>query len=253
MDFSYVLSCALDIGEHMLVSGAEVYRVEDCIRRICFAYGATDVDVFTITSSIVATVEPPGEQRLTQTRRIESYNTNLERVDRLNQLSREMCRTGMDVAEFQEKFQSILAQKRYPHWMEAVFYAVIAGAFTLFFGDTWRDALLSACIGVVLKGAVYLIGAVKFNRVLSNLIASFVLSMLAFLSVKVGLADTVDMIVIGNIMLLIPGVALTNSLRDMISGDTMAGILRFIEACILALAIAGGYFLASMLMGGVAR
>jgi len=73
MDFNRVLSCALDIGEHMLVSGAEVYRVEDCIRRICFAYGATDVDVFTITSSIVATVEPPGEQRLTQTRRIEYY------------------------------------------------------------------------------------------------------------------------------------------------------------------------------------
>ena len=96
MDFSHILSCALDIGEHMLVSGAEIYRVEDCIRRICFAYGATDVDVFTITSSIVATVEPPGQQRLTQTRRIEAYNTNLDRVDALNQLSREMCTKSME-------------------------------------------------------------------------------------------------------------------------------------------------------------
>ena len=253
MDFSHILSCALDIGEHMLVSGAEVYRVEDCIRRICFAYGATDVDVFTITSSIVATVEPPGEQRLTQTRRIERYATNLDRVHRLNQLSREMCRDHIEFDEFQSRFQRILNQKPYPHWVELFAYALIAGAFTVFFGGSWRDAVISVVIGMVLKGTVYLIGAVHFNHVLSNLIASFVLSALAYLAVRLGLADTVDMIVIGNIMLLIPGISLTNSIRDMVSGDTMSGTLRFIEACILALAIAGGYFLASLLMGGAVR
>ena len=251
MDFSHILSCALDVGEHMLVSGAEIYRVEDCICRICFAYGATDVDVFTITSSIVATVEPPGEQRLTQTRRIGGYATNLDRVDALNQLSREMCRTCMEFDEFQEKFQRIMAKKRYTERLEFLAYAVTAAAFTLFFGGTWLDALVSAVIGLVLKSVVYLVGAVRFNRVLSNLSASFALSMLAFLSVRWGIAEHVDMIVIGNIMLLIPGVALTNSLRDMVSGDTMAGILRFMEACILALAIAAGYILASYAMGGV--
>ena len=250
MDFSHILSCALDVGEHLLVSGAEIYRVEDCICRICFAYGATDVDVFTITSSIVATVEPPGEQRLTQTRRIGKYATNLERVDQLNQLSREMCRTCMDYEEFQEKFRKIMAQKRYSNRQEVLVYAMIASGFTVFFGGSWTDALVSACIGAVLKCVVYLIGTVRFNHVLSNLIASFALSVLAFLSVRLGLAEHVDMIVIGNIMLLIPGVALTNSLRDMISGDTMAGILRFMEACILAVAIAAGYILASLAVGG---
>jgi len=251
MDFNRVLSCALDIGEHMLVSGAEVYRVEDCIRRICFAYGATDVDVFTITSSIVATVEPPGEQRLTQTRRIEYYATDLDRVDRLNHLSRQMCRDRMEYEEFQKRFGEIMAIRRYPQWIEAISYFIVASSFTVFFGGSWRDAVISGLIGLILKGTVYLIQAVRFNHVLSNLIAAFVLSCLAFLSVRWGLADTVDMIVIGNIMLLIPGIALTNSLRDMISGDTMAGMLRFLEACILALAIAGGYILASLVMGGV--
>ena len=250
MDFSHILSCALDIGEHMLVSGAEVYRVEDCIRRICFAYGATDVDVFTITSSIVATVEPPGEQRLTQTRRIAGYATNLERVHRLNDLSRKMCRDRIEYEEFRQRFQAIIDHKPYSHYTELLAYALIAGSFTVFFGGSWRDAMISAMIGMVVKGTVYLVGQVHFNHVLSNLIASFVLSALAYLSVRLGAADTVDMIVIGNIMLLIPGIALTNSIRDMVSGDTIAGTLRFIEACILALSIAGGYFLASMLIGG---
>ena len=251
MDFSHVLSCALDIGEHMLVSGAEVYRVEDCIRRICVAYGATDVDVFTITSSIVATVTAPGDQRLTQTRRIEGYATNLDRVDRLNHLSRKMCRDRMTYEEFQKEFAGVMAAKRYPGWVETVGYFVVAASFTVFFGGSWRDSMISGCIALVLKGVLFLIRAVRFNHVLSNLIESFVLSILAFLAVQHGLADAVDMIVIGNIMLLIPGIALTNSLRDMISGDTMAGMLRFLEACILALAIAAGYILASMTMGGV--
>lgn len=250
MNYHKALSCALDVGEQLLVSGAEVYRVEDCIRRILFAYGAQDVDVFTITSSIVVTVLTPEGKRLTQTRRIERYATNLQRVHQLNQLSREMCRERMDFDRCQARYAAIMAERPYPQWAEFACYALIAGAFTVFFGGSWRDAVISAFIGVVLKGTVSLVGAVRFNHVLSNLIASFVLSVLAFLAVRVGLADTVDRIVIGNIMLIIPGATLTNSLRDMISGDTMAGILRFIEACILALAIAGGYFLASAVLGG---
>lgn len=253
MDFSQILSCALDLGEQMLISGAEVYRVEDCIRRICFAYGATDVDVFTITSSIVVTIQQPDGQRLTQTRRIERYATNLHRVHELNQLSRLMCREHIDYASFCKQFRGILAQRPYPQWSEFLSYALIAAAFTMFFGGSARDAGISALIGLVLKATVYAVGAVHFNHVLSNIIASFVISILAYGAVHFAWADTVDMIVIGNIMLIIPGATLTNSLRDMISGDTMAGILRFIEACILALAIAGGYFLASGLMGGVMR
>ena len=57
-----------------------------------------------------------------------------------------------------------------------------------------------------------------------------------------------DMISIGNIMLLIPGIALTNSLRDMFSGNTLAGLMRFIEALLLAMTIAFGFALVAGLM-----
>lgn len=60
-------------------------------------------------------------------------------------------------------------------------------------------------------------------------------------------------IIIGNIMLLIPGVALTNSIRDMISGDIMAGMLRFCEACLVSLAIAAGYIIAALIFGGIGK
>lgn len=250
MNHDELLTCAMDIGENMLKSGAEVYRVEDCIRRICSAYGAVNVDVFSITSSILLSIEFPGEYRVTQSRRIEAYATDLDRVDKLNQLSRRMCKERLDYAAFQKELSCIISRKRYSYMAEMAAFALIASAFTVFFGGSWQDALISGLIGIVLKATVYLSSHVNFNRVLSNLIASFVMSVLAFLSVRSGIAQSAEMIVIGNIMLLIPGVLLTNSIRDMISGDTMTGMLRFAEAIILALAIAGGYILAFYAVGG---
>lgn len=249
MEFNHVISCVLDIGEQMLVSGAEIYRVEDCIRRICYAYGVIDVDVFTITSSIVLTVQKPDGERLTQTRRIESYSTNLDRVDRLNALSRQMCRERLGYEEFTRRFQDIMSRKPISHKMQALVYGMSAAAFTMLFGGTWQDGFLALFIGAAVKGVVWLVDAVNFNRVLSNLFAAFVMSVLALLAGRWGLAQKVDMLVMGNIMLVIPGAALTNSLRDMISGDTMAGILRFSEACMFALAIAAGYLLAGGVLG----
>ena len=73
---------------------------------------------------------------------------------------------------------------------------------------------------------------------------------MAFLSVKIGWIADVDKVIIGNIMSLIPGIGLTNALRDLFTGDSIAGLLRSIEAVLTALAIAAGYFLVTVL-GGV--
>ena len=88
---SQYLYCAMSIGECLLASGAEVSRVEDTIHRICKAFGAERVDVFTITSSIVVTISSPTFGILTQTRRIQGMEYNMERLEQLNHLSRKIC------------------------------------------------------------------------------------------------------------------------------------------------------------------
>ena len=72
----------------------------------------------------------------------------------------------------------------------------------------------------------------------------------AITATNLGLGHDPNEIIIGNIMLLIPGIALTNSLRDMISGDIISGLLRFLDAILVAVAIAAGYILAARLLGG---
>ena len=250
MNLSILLSHVLTIGEMMLRSGAEVSRVEDSIVRICKAYGAERADVFTITSSIVLSASFDGET-YTQTRRILSYRTDFRMLDELNNLSRTVCATTPDEEFIEEKIKKICNAPDYPTPLRMAAWALTSGSFTVFFGGNIIDGVLSAIIGALLMLCVGFVEKKGLNKVLSNIISSFFVSILAFATVTVGLGTSSDKIIIGNIMLLIPGLGLTNSLRDLIGGDIMSGVLRFCEACLVATAIAGGFFVAMLLSGGV--
>jgi uncharacterized membrane protein YjjP (DUF1212 family) len=245
-----LLTCALDIGEQMLVSGAEIGRVEDSIRHICSAYGCGRTDVFTITSSIVVSIEDAHRNFYTQTRRITATKTDLTRLDKLNALSRRICREKPDYEAVQTDIRRICSGKSYPLWLEALASALIAGSFAVFFGGSLADGLVSALLGFGLRFATWLLQKAHMNAIFTNVVASFAMSFAAICLTRLGLGQDVNMIIIGNIMLLIPGIALTNSLRDMISGDIMTGLLRFLDAVLVAAAIAAGYILAAQLLGG---
>ncbi len=245
-----LLTCALDIGENMLICGAEISRVEYAIRLICSAYGCCRTDVFTITSSIVVSIEDAHRKFYTQTRRITGTQTDLARLDRLNSLSREICLQTPDYDYVQARLREILQLSRYPLWLEVVCSAMIGGAFAVFFGGNAPDAAVAAVLGAMLRIVAFGLGLIHTNQILINVIATFGLSAAAILAVRLGLGSDANKIIIGNIMLLIPGIALTNSLRDMISGDIMSGLLRFFDAILVAAAIAAGYILAAQLLGG---
>lgn len=250
MTHEQLLTCALDIGEQMLISGAEVGRVETAIRYICTAYGCSRTDVFTITSSIVVSVEAADGSRATQTRRITGTHTDLTRLHRLNSLSREICTNTPDYEYVRTRLQEICTKPAFPLWLEALASALIGCSFAIFFGGSFIDGLVAAVLGFGLRWTTWLLQRAAMNQIFVNVVASFLLSLSAILLVRNGLGQDVNKIIIGNIMLLIPGIALTNSLRDMISGDIMTGLLRFLDAVLVAAAIAAGYILAAQLLGG---
>jgi len=245
-----LLTCALDIGEQMLISGAEIGRVEDSIRLICSAYGCRRVDVFTITSSIVVSIEDENRKFYTQTRRITGSHTNLSRLDQLNHLSREICQKRPSYTFIQARLRIIMEMRVYPFWVEVFSSILIGGAFTLFFGGGLYDGLVAAVLCGLLRMITQALQAARMNQILVNVVATFLVSFTAIVAVRNGIGHDANKIIIGNIMLLIPGIALTNSIRDMISGDIMSGMLRFFDAILVAAAIAAGYILAAQMLGG---
>ncbi len=245
------LGCAMDVGEQMLLCGAEVHRVEDSVRRMCTAFGASRTDVFIITSSMVVTVYTAENTVHTQTRRIVSGGTDLEKLHRLNDLSRDICAGPMTAAQVRERLQYIAKTKTYPVWFEGVCYGIIAGSFALFFGGGWAESAVAFVVGVLMRTAIYFFDTVVNSKLFTKFGACFVATALAYVAVRMHVIPTVDNVLIGNIMTLIPGIGLTNALRDLFTGDSIAGFLRSVEAMLSALAIAAGFFLFSLIVGGV--
>ncbi len=246
-----MLNAVCDIAEEMLKSGAEVHRVEDTLLRMCRAVGAERADVFIITSSIVVTVYPSDGSYYTQTRRINSIGTDMERLHRLNSLARKICGGGYELAEIQREYADITSQKGYPLWLEFLVYGFIGGAFAVFFGGSPLEGIIAFAVGLLLRLVTCFADRASLGKIFCRFACSFAATAAAYIFCRLGAIPTPDFVIIGNIMVLIPGIGLTNALRDLFVGDSIAGLLRFIEAVLIALAIAAGNFLFITLFGGV--
>jgi uncharacterized membrane protein YjjP (DUF1212 family) len=218
-----IMHCVVDIGEEMLRSGAEVRRVEDSMERMFAAYGARRSDVLAIASGIHVTVVTGQGHTLTQTRRVRTVSNNYGKVDALNALSRAVCEGKPEAAEIRTRLSAITDAKREsPVWR---FLGGILGAaaFAVFFGGTVADGLIAALISLPYTASELWLRRPDMNPVVYNFVWSLIMGLLAQGAVAAGIGGHADMIMIGCIMLPIPGALVTASLRDMLR---VAAILK---------------------------
>lgn len=249
-DYDNVLDTILDIGCRLLEAGAEVRRVEDTVERLCFAYGAHDVDVFSIVVLIGVTSEGPNGDHYTQIRKVGSIGNSLVRIEKLNALSRRLCACPEDPWEVKAEVERICKKQTYPGYLMFFAAAIAAGGFAVLFGGGWADGLIAAVIGVVIM-LFNMYTPSKVNGTLKTFVTAFAAGCLALLVCAGMPIGQPDKIMIGTIMLMIPGLALWTSLRDLFGGDMVSGLLRFVQALFTAALIAAGYGLAWLTLGGI--
>lgn len=249
MERRELLHALMDLGELMLVSGGEVKRVEDTITRMGVASGAARMNVFVITSSIVVTMEDPDGCEYTETKRVLMSTANhFRRLEQLNQLSRSFCSRPCTAAVLHERIEEIRNQKEKIFWL--YFGSVMgAAAFAIFFGGTLVDGIASGLMGLFASLLVSYLEPYCPNAVSFNLLTSFLCGFGICLLGRAIPGLHADMIMIGDIMLLIPGIPMTNSIRDVLVGDTISGTLRLTESMVRAAVIAAGFMLAIMAAG----
>lgn len=245
-----IVQLALDLGEHMLMSGGEVDRVEDTIGRICRAYGATRVDVFSITSLIMVTSTWSETEIVSQVRRVSSVSRNFDKLAALNDLSRRMCREKMPVEEAKKRVDDIIKNKKSGSIRVFIGSLFAAGGFAVFFGGTLRDAIAATLAAIIIFLVEKCIYSNRINKVVYYMLASFIAGMTSIGTVYFGLGENLDMIMIGCIMLVIPGINFTSAVEDVLVGDTATGALKLCESVMFACAIAGGFGLSVYLCGG---
>ena len=258
-----VLFIALELGEHILRCGGEIGRAEDTITRICKAYGATHVDVTAILSMIVLTVDFD-DSRSTCTRRIHSATaTNLDRLAKLNTLSRFICAELPTKKEVISKLDELHAATKIRMPKFLIGNILAAFGFAVFFSSfsapfTWNtaliillDALISGLLAIPLCFLAKYMDKSHVNSLVSRFAVCFLGGAAAMLICHAIPRCHADIIMIGNVMNFIPGVAMTNAFRDLFGGDIMSGLFRLCSVIIDAIVIAAGYAVAILLIGSL--
>ena len=251
MDYDILLDLATDLGYRLAMSGAETFRVEDSICHIMRAYGI-EGEAFAIPNCLTVSVKTADGKPLTRMRRIGYHGNDLDCVERYSNLSRRICAELPSPETALEWLRKIEKTPRsYGTIVTLLGNFLGAGGFAILFGSTFWDSLLSGLCGLIVGTMGIFTDKLKANLFFRTIIASFLMALAAYFAAGWQIADNADTIIIGALMILVPGLLFTNAIRDIIHGDTNSGINRIVQVLLIAAAIALGTAAAWKIVTGI--
>ena len=240
MNYSALLDLATDLGYELAMCGAETFRIEESINRILKTYDVTS-EVFAIPNCLIVSIETPEGKLMTRMRRIGYHGNDLDGVECFNAICRAICNRKPSMEEAREWLNSSHKIRR-SFSVPVYLLGNVLGAFgfAFFFGGNLNDALLAGICGLVLGLMGRFMGTMKTNPFFKTITSSFVMACIAYAMAGMGLTNNVDAVIIGTLMILVPGLLFTNAMRDIIYGDTNSGVNRIVQVLLIAMAIALG-------------
>lgn len=235
-----VLDLALMAGHILLENGAEIYRVEETIDRICGYYGVNSENAFVLSNGIFLTAGSARESFFAKVQHIPVSGTHLNKVAAVNQLSREIVEgkhTIQDAYRILEEIRTMPGKKR---WMQTLASGVGSAAFCIFFGGTFGDSLAAFAAGICLYLYVLWLSVPHLSKIVGNIGGGALVTVVCCLLYLMGVGENLNFMMIGTIMPLVPGVAFTNSIRDVADGDYISGSVRMLDALLVFFCIAIG-------------
>lgn len=252
MDAQLLMKTATLAGEMLLSSGAETYRVEDTMNYILkTAQKHESSDVLVIMTGISATLKVEDEAAITVMRRVEKISTNLNVITEVNEISRRLCGKKITVEEAYEQLQQLGASEYTKREYDIGYIAICVG-FVLFFGGGLVETLASIVVGIFFNAFSAAGKDLEFHDFLQNVMCSIGIAFVSMM-LKSMLKSNMDMdiVIISCIMPTVPGVAITNAVRDLLRGDYLSGAARILEAFLRAAGIALGIGLGIGLFGKI--
>lgn len=244
-----ILDSINEIGYLLLRHGAEIYRVEESLQRMCEGLGFQHVEIFAIPTYFTISLTLHDGTPYHSSKRSHLNRIHLDHLYELNNLVRAITNQDISMVEAKQKIEEIKNQSL-NFQLILIGYIVSSAMFCLFFGGGFIEMWVSALIGFVLYYFIFLLEILRINGIVRTILSSMVLATIAIISEKIGIISNQQSVITGTLMLLVPGIAITNSLRDMIGGDFVSGLSRMIEAILIAASIAIGVGIMMMILRG---
>ncbi|MDO4589436.1 MAG: threonine/serine exporter family protein [Fusobacterium sp.] len=238
-DIDRILNFAADAGRVMLKCGGEIYRVEETIQRLCMAFGVDNAEVFATPTTLLLSVYK-NKKVYSVVKRISERSTDLNMMKEVNALSRTIAYKNMDIEECEKELEKISKKDNYSKLVITLGAGLVASTFSILFGGGLIDFLASFVAGILTKLLIDFLNDLKLNEFFVNIISAGFIAVLSIICFEIGIIKTMDYIIPGVIMLLVPGFALTNSIRDILDGQLVAGTAKLAEVLFIGTATAIG-------------
>jgi len=240
MDHDSLLNIAMKLGYRLAMSGAETYRVEESIVRIMAAYGI-NAEAFAIPNLLIINIETPDGQVQTRMRRIGYHGNDLDSVERYNSISRKICTEAPSADEALKWLREAdKARRTYNLPLYLAGHFLGACGFAVFFGGSFVDSMCAGICGIIVGLVNRFMNTLKVNSFFSTITSAYFAAIAAYFLGAVSIARQTDTVIIGTLMILVPGLLFTNAMRDIIFGDTNSGVNRIVQVLLVAVAIALG-------------
>ncbi len=239
-----LLEMAVLAGEIMISSGAETHRVEDTMQRILGTTNFAHAEAFIFPTGIIATLSDPSSETLSVTQRVANRSQNFGHVTDVNAVSRKFCSGQMTLDEAYLELKQIKKRKYYGGLIQMFGYVFACAFFAIMFGGTILDGVGAIFPGFVLAFVNMVLGPKIKKGFVTTMLAAMAITItsccVAFLGNFIGIGFQAQYMIIGSIMPLVPGLAMTNAFRDILHGDFLSAGSRIIEALMVAVCVAIG-------------
>ena len=229
----------LFIGELLLKNGGETFRVERLCSEICVSKGFKHLNLFITPTCIMI-----GDDRadgITFIKQIKERTINLEKVSQTNQVAIDVIKnTEIPFVEIIKKLKLIEQVEIYSPFVKLIGAGIGSVSFVLVFNSTFLEAFLVVLVSMIslwlYKKVIEMVSIPIFGTV----IATFLISTAGFFLTKYNIIENSNLVIIGSILPFLPGMAITKSISDLVSGDFISGSARATEAFLTALSIGIG-------------
>lgn len=235
-----ILRLALFLGEQMLINGAETFRVEDTILRLCTSRGFNHINVFASpTVIIIADYRFDGYSFM---KTIKARSIDLNKISLLNNFSRNfVTNTDIPLNDAFKELKAISAITCYSPVLTylstglgSAFFACLLGGNNI---PNFLSTIVTSILAVILYKKIMKLSSIS---AFSSLTASIVIALIGLTLTQLNVITSPTTLIVGSIMPLLPGVSFIKGIRDLISGDLISGVARAFDACVTAVSIAAG-------------
>ena len=237
-DAKKILHASTLAGEALLKSGAEIFRVQETMSRIIEHYGVKNYNVYVIANGIFANIDENKESRRTAIRNVPLSGIHLGLIDRVNSISREICQDSYGIDEAIKKLEECQTPPPPRYLLEAAACGVGAASFGILFGAGAIEAVITFVLGAILQ--LFLDWAHGISKYLLYIAGAFIVTAGAAAMEAAKPVLDFNVIVIGAIIPMFPGVGLTTSIRELFNGDHVSGSIHLQDAVMTSVCIAVG-------------